>query len=143
MKKSESMIGLLEVLVKAGQADLDEIQKEKATLQARMDLLSEAEKLLTIKIHGRPQRKSPGPRKGGKPAGDKAAPPAKDAELSSREKIGKLLAKNGAMRPVVIAENLKITPATVYNAVGEHAWFTKVAEGIALTTAGKNVFCED
>lgn len=121
---------LLDALSQAGENDLAAIDAELVQLGKRVDMLTQARKLLDLKINGKPERKKPTPR--AKPASTGGG---------SREQIGKYLLHRGPTKVALIAMDLKMTPATVYNAV-DHAWFTKTPEGIALSTTGKNEFSE-
>lgn len=120
MSAKEQAAGLLEALKAAGQSDLDQIRGRIAELTKELEALKAAEKLLDVRINGKPEKVKRSP------AGPKLA-----------ERVYELIAKAGPGTVQQIALKLSTTPAAIGMCVARSNWFTKLDSGkICIATTG-------
>lgn len=131
MAKSKAM-ELLAALDAATEDDLKEMDAEIATVEARLDGLKSARKLVATRLGIVPEK----PAKAPKPP--KATRSAPGGGPSVAQQVLKHIAKNGPERVNGLAAALKIQYATIYSAVNANPeWFDVQSNGVHLTTAGQ------
>jgi predicted PP-loop superfamily ATPase len=143
--------GLLDAIKSATAEDLSAIQERIKELQNELDSLRSAEKLLSIRLNGKPERKRPGPRAKAKAAGTagnagaagtsgspRAAKPFTGDE-KLRDRIFECITVNGPGTAQQIALKLRVSPQAVEEVVSQSDWFTVLDSGkiIIATTGGR------
>jgi len=107
-------MGIIDVIKDAGENELQEVESRIAELTNELDSLRVVEKVLRVKVHGKPERAKPG---------TKAKSKKEPSELAQR--IYDLLDKEGSMPTPAIAASLGVTGAAVGASVHHSDWFEK------------------
>lgn len=136
---------LLTVLRRATEADLLAVQERMKTLLDEVEELKAVEKVLSIKIHGKPQRKSPVRRQRAESpngATGHADPPATQGSGPRRfhlkNRMLKVLLRRGATKPAILQTEANGESDDVKAVLEQHTDLFQVApDGISLTGKGK------
>lgn len=140
--KTATATSLLELLSKATEDDLVEIRKQISEAQRHLDSLHQVEKLMVIRVHGKPEKTPWGAKK--KAAGDAPVKAALDGAKGAitrtyRTKAAEyLLHAGGTVRMQALAEQCGI-PLGSASSVFDHPWFEKAGDGVRLTPEGRKL----
>lgn len=126
---------LLDVLKGVTQNDLDEIDTKINDLEGELDGLREVQKLVKVKLHGKPERKKPVRRARTPKDGDDGDADG-DAGYEKKAKIAAYLSERGASQIRDIAAGCGLPPQGLHNYLN-CPYFTKSSQGYHLTPEGR------
>lgn len=115
MAKDTAKPSLLDVLEKATTEDLDAVREQIAEHEKQLDSLRAVEKLLNIRINGKPERKKPVR----KAAAGNAEPGGQMQATGLAQKILDLVLSRGPCQPSTAARLLEVSEQAVRIAVGK------------------------
>jgi hypothetical protein len=119
---------LIKLLSTADQAAIDELNVQIEELEKQVSVLDQVRKIISLRIHGKPQRAKVGrPKK----AADDSAPAS-----GRRLAVAKLLLVSGPLTREVICNRLGISGTGMHLTL-DHEWFEQTMKGYSLTEAGR------
>lgn len=133
----------LDVFEKATEQDLTDLRKQIVEAQKRLDAMQAAEKVLALKLHGKPPRAARAPKATKLKLGETIAkgeqPAGRGKTEQHRIKAAEYLIHIGtAVKPTTLAEAIGC-PIGSITAILDHAWFEKTPDGVRLTAEGKRM----
>lgn len=130
--------GILEALEAAGESDLARLDEEVAACRRRLEALEAARKLVHVKLHGRPERAKPGPRKAR--AADPAAGPKAGHRLTNVEyqrRLVEILGRAGAMMLDDLAREAGLHESFIERVTAGCPWFERTGRKIHITSLAR------
>jgi hypothetical protein len=130
-------LSILDALASVTAQDLVALDAQIVTAQKELDTLTEARKLINVKLNGKPAKQPKAPGKKSAPAIGSTGPIDPKGLAAQAAKV---LGSKGVMSIAKLAESLGANYQTIYTAIRKAPGFEQTDKGVLLTPQGKQLY---